>query len=114
MNFKRFSYLLLALAAIGSACLPHAFVMWFLIINLLTLALYGVDKRAASKARHRIPEFTLLLFGFVGGWIGAIFGQQLFRHKTQKQPFKTYFAITVVLNLMIVVAGCWLNLSLRE
>ena len=104
MSFKRFSYLLLALAAIGSACLPHPFVMWFLIINLLTLALYGVDKRAASKARHRIPEFTLLLFGFVSGWIGAIFGQQLFRHKTQKQPFKTWFLMSVVVSILATVA----------
>ena len=106
MNFKQFGYLLLAFSAIGSACLPHPFVMWFLIINLLTLALYGVDKRAASKARHRIPEFTLLLFGFVGGWIGAIFGQQLFRHKTQKQPFKTYFIISVILSLLATLALC--------
>ncbi|WP_315861898.1 DUF1294 domain-containing protein [Yersinia ruckeri] len=53
-------------------------------VNLLTLALYSVDKRAAYKARRRVPEFTLLLFGFAGGWIGAILVQQHFRYKTHK------------------------------
>jgi len=55
-----------------------------------------------------VPEFTLLLFGFAGGWIGAILGQQLFRHKTQKQPFKTWFAISVILNLVVMGAVWWL------
>ncbi|VTQ53954.1 Protein of uncharacterised function (DUF1294) [Campylobacter jejuni] len=108
MNFKNIVYLLLALAAAGSACLPHPFVMWFLIVNLLTLVFYGIDKRAAYKARSRVPEFTLLLLGVAGGWIGAIAGQQLFRHKTQKQPFRTWFAISVIVNLVIVAGVSWL------
>jgi uncharacterized membrane protein YsdA (DUF1294 family) len=41
----------------------------------------------------------------VGGWPGAILGQQLFRHKTQKQPFKTYFMITVILNVVLLLAA---------
>ncbi|MBU9856928.1 DUF1294 domain-containing protein [Rahnella bonaserana] len=108
MNFRNLSYLLLIAAAAGSACSPHPFVMWFLIINLLTLVFYGVDKRAACNATSRVPEFTLLLLGFAGGWIGAIFGQQLFRHKTKKQPFRTWFAISVILNLLIVAGAGWL------
>lgn len=30
---------------------------------------------------------------------GAILGQQCFRHKTQKQPFRTRFFISVALNV---------------
>jgi uncharacterized membrane protein YsdA (DUF1294 family) len=56
-----------------------------------------------------VPEITLLLFGVLGGWIGAIIGQRMFRHKTQKQPFKTYFILSVVLNLLLIlVVGYWL------
>jgi uncharacterized membrane protein YsdA (DUF1294 family) len=108
MNFKHLSYLLLIATAAGSACFPHPFVMWLLIVNLLTLVFYGVDKRAARHATSRVPEFTLLLLGFAGGWIGAIVGQQLFRHKTKKQPFKTWFAISVIVNLMVVAGVSWL------
>ncbi len=105
MNLNRFCYLLLVLAAIGCAFLPRPFAMWLMSVNLLTAGIYGLDKLAARKAWRRIPELTLLVFGFVGGWPGAIVGQQVFRHKTQKQPFRTYFAISVVLNLAIVLAA---------
>jgi uncharacterized membrane protein YsdA (DUF1294 family) len=51
-----------------------------------------------------VPESTLLIFGLVGGWPGAILGQQVFRHKTQKQPFRTYFFISVMMNVVVLVA----------
>jgi len=79
--------------------------MWFVLVSALTLVIYGADKLAARKAWRRIPETTLLIFGVVGGWPGAILGQQLFRHKTQKQPFKTYFMITVILNVVLLLAA---------
>ncbi|EDL0271116.1 DUF1294 domain-containing protein, partial [Salmonella enterica subsp. enterica serovar Kentucky] len=68
------------------------------------LAIYGVDKTAARKTWRRVPESTLLVFGVVGGWPGAIVGQQLFRHKTQKQPFKTYFIVSVIVSIVVTVA----------
>ncbi|MFK3703601.1 DUF1294 domain-containing protein [Klebsiella sp. NPDC088457] len=104
MNLNRCCYLLLACAAIGSILTSHPVAMWLLLANVLTLAIYGVDKMAARKAWRRVPESTLLLFGVVGGWAGAIAGQQLFRHKTQKQPFKTYFIVSVLLNIAAMVA----------
>ncbi|EEO5635664.1 DUF1294 domain-containing protein, partial [Salmonella enterica] len=65
---------------------------------------YGIDKTAARKTWRRVPESTLLVFGVVGGWPGAIVGQQLFRHKTQKQPFKTYFIVSVIVSILVTVA----------
>ncbi|ECV5045946.1 TPA: DUF1294 domain-containing protein, partial [Salmonella enterica subsp. enterica serovar Newport] len=59
---------------------------------------------AARKTWRRVPESTLLVFGVVGGWPGAIVGQQLFRHKTQKQPFKTYFIVSVIVSILVTVA----------
>lgn len=99
MTLNRFCYLLLIFAAIGSFLSSNPVVMWFLLINVLTLALYGADKMAARKGMRRVPEAKLLVFGVTGGWPGAIVGQQLFRHKTQKQPFKTYFFLSVVVSI---------------
>ncbi|MGK7286822.1 DUF1294 domain-containing protein [Buttiauxella agrestis] len=104
MNLNRFCYFLLALAAAGSLFTPHPWVMWLLLVNMLTVVVYGGDKMAARKAWRRVPEITLLMFGLVGGWPGAIAGQQLFRHKTQKQPFKAYFIVSVILNISVLVA----------
>jgi uncharacterized membrane protein YsdA (DUF1294 family) len=66
--------------------------------------MYGADKMAARRAMRRVPEATLLVFGLIGGWPGAIIGQQLFRHKTQKQPFKTYFIVSVIVSISAMVA----------
>ncbi|WP_310608274.1 DUF1294 domain-containing protein [Buttiauxella brennerae] len=107
MNLNRFCYLLLVIAAAGSIFMPHPLVMWFLLASVLTLVVYGADKVAARKAWRRVPESTLLVFGVVGGWPGAIVGQQLFRHKTQKQPFRTWFIISVMLNIAVLVAVYW-------
>ncbi|MEX0561637.1 cyanate transport [Raoultella terrigena] len=102
MNLNRFCYLLLGLAALGCLFLPHPLAIWFLLVNALTLAIYGVDKMAARRTWRRVPEMTLLIFGLVGGWPGAIVGQQLFRHKTQKQPFRRHFFISVILNVGVM------------
>lgn len=104
MKLNYVCYFLLALTAAGSAVLPYPFAMWFVLASALTLLIYGADKLAARKAWRRVPESTLLICGFVGGWPGAIIGQQLFRHKTQKQPFKTYFMVSVVLNVVVLAA----------
>ncbi|KEY57761.1 DUF1294 domain-containing protein [Serratia sp. DD3] len=109
MKINYFCYLMLLLIFIGCQFIPHPLWGWWLLVNVLTLLLYGGDKLAASKGWQRLPEFTLLLFGILGGWIGGFLGQQLFRHKTQKQPFKTYFILSVVVNLLaMLAAGYWL------
>ncbi|MBC6502454.1 DUF1294 domain-containing protein [Citrobacter freundii] len=108
MTLNRFCYLLLILAASGSMFTSHPFVMWCLLANVLTLVIYGADKMAARRAWRRVPESTLLVFGVVGGWPGAIVGQQLFHHKTQKQPFKTYFIISILLSVSAMAAVYWL------
>lgn len=104
MYLNRFCYLILISAAVGSIFTSHPVMMWFLLANALTLVIYGIDKTAARKTWRRVPESTLLVFGVVGGWPGAIVGQQLFRHKTQKQPFKTYFIISVLVSILVTVA----------
>ncbi len=104
MTLNRFCYLLQLIAAIGSLFTSHPFILWLLLINVLTLAMYGADKMAARRAMRRVPEATLLVFGLIGGWPGAIIGQQLFRHKTQKQPFKTYFIVSVIVSISAMVA----------
>ena len=59
----------------------------FAIISLITLILYGVDKRRAKKGKWRIPERVLIGFSLLGGGIGGWLGMKLFRHKTRHWYF---------------------------
>ncbi len=106
MKLNVICYALLGLALVASLFSLHPVWMWLLLANLLTFLIYGGDKLAARKGWRRVPEATLLLFGALGGWLGALAAQQLFRHKTQKQPFKTWFILSVALNLAVVM-GLW-------
>ncbi|MEP9089088.1 DUF1294 domain-containing protein [Enterobacter cloacae] len=103
-TLNKFCFFLLLSTAIGSIFSAWPVAIWFLLINVLTMVIYGADKMAARKGMRRIPEVTLLVFGVVGGWPGAIMGQQIFRHKTQKQPFKTWFLMSVVVSILATMA----------
>lgn len=80
--------------------LPRLFLWIYLGTSALALVLYGVDKLAARQGWSRLPESTLHLVDFLGGWPGAMYAQQLFRHKSRKRAFRVVFWITVALNLL--------------
>ncbi|ANL27740.1 hypothetical protein AMC90_CH01910 [Rhizobium phaseoli] len=61
----------------------------FLALNLLVFWVYFLDKQAARDGRWRVSERTLLLLALVGGSLGAVAAQQLLRHKTRKEPFRS-------------------------
>ncbi|MBL8553853.1 MAG: DUF1294 domain-containing protein [Phenylobacterium sp.] len=58
-------------------------------INAGTFAAFALDKRAAGRRERRTPERTLLLLAALGGSPAAVAAQQMLRHKTRKEPFRT-------------------------
>ncbi|MFZ4508606.1 MAG: DUF1294 domain-containing protein [Fimbriimonas sp.] len=92
----------LLVTLVGLARFPSLVVC--LGLSAVTLLFYGWDKRMAQAGNQRIPENTLHLLALLGGWPGALLGQGLFRHKIRKQPFRTIFWATVVLNIVGVAA----------
>lgn len=82
------------------------FLCYTLFINLLTLLLYGIDKRKAQKKRWRIPEKTLLLTAFFGGSVGALIGMLGFRHKTKHAKFKICIPLFFLLHLILFAVFC--------
>ncbi|WP_108879577.1 DUF1294 domain-containing protein [Anderseniella sp. Alg231-50] len=73
-------------------------------INLVTFALFAWDKVSAIKGSRRISEGTLLTLALVGGTPGAFIAQQRLRHKTRKQPFRSYLIMIAVLHAVLLVA----------
>lgn len=75
----------------------------YLLTSILSFVVYAVDKRAATSGGWRISESSLLALGLIGGWPGAIIGQQWYRHKTRKRGFRSAFWGTVLLNVLAFV-----------
>ena len=73
----------------------------YLAVSIICFLFYAVDKSAATKGHWRVSETTLLLWGVVGGWPGAIVAQQTLRHKTQKVSFRSAFWGSVIVNLIV-------------
>ncbi|MGF6231548.1 uncharacterized membrane protein YsdA (DUF1294 family) [Inquilinus ginsengisoli] len=66
-----------------------ALALYLLAASVAAFALFAWDKWCAAAGRRRIPERTLLTLAAIGGTPGAIAGQRLLRHKTQKEPFRS-------------------------
>ena len=64
-------------------------VVWLIGMNALAAALFAWDKLQARRGGRRISERTLLSAAFLGGSPAALASQQLLRHKTSKEPFRT-------------------------
>jgi uncharacterized membrane protein YsdA (DUF1294 family) len=83
--------------------------VWFGVMTIATMVVYGVDKRRANLEGQRIPERTLHILSLLGGWPGAILGQKFFRHKTVKKSFRLVFWLTVIGNVFesVIVYGAF-------
>ena len=74
--------------------------LYLICINIITIAVYGIDKRSAVRGKWRIRVSTLLGLAAAGGSVGALLGMHLFHHKTRKKKF----TIGVPLMLLVQIA----------
>lgn len=66
------------------------------LLSVVTYLFYALDKSAARRRRHRVPERALHLLSLLGGWPGALLAQHTLRHKTAKPRFLFVFWLTVL------------------
>lgn len=83
----------------------HALIAGFVLLNLFTFFLFGLDKRRAVCGKWRVSEKTLLifcaLFGAAGGWTGM----KLFHHKTRKPRFRFGVPALLLLQTVLIALG---------
>ena len=80
-------------------------LLYLLAVNLAAFAAMGLDKSSAIRGVERIPERTLLTLAAVGGSFGAVAAQQVFRHKTRKQPFATWLGLIFGLYVLVLLSA---------
>lgn len=76
-----------------------------LVASFCAFVAYGWDKRQATRGGKRISERRLHQLSLWGGWPGAWFGQQVFRHKTQKGSFLIWFWLTAALHCVLIIGA---------
>ena len=64
------------------------FLLYIVLINILTFFIYGIDKLKAKKSKWRVSENTLIGTAIIGGSIGAWLGMKIWHHKTLHKKFK--------------------------
>ncbi|MGR9142418.1 DUF1294 domain-containing protein [Rhizobium leguminosarum] len=80
----------------------------FLALNLLVFSIYFMDKQVARHGGRRISERTLLILALIGGSLGALAAQQLLRHKTRKEPFRSILAAILILHGALIAVLAFL------
>ncbi len=83
--------------------LPRMLPTLYSALSMALFVVYGLDKWAAKRGRARVAETSLHLVALLGGWPGALLGQQVFRHKTAKPAFLRWTWAMVSLNLLALV-----------
>ena len=95
-------FLLLVAAIVALGILPWHLLWLYLGMSVLAFSFYAWDKSAAQRGGQRTAESTLHMLSLFGGWPGALYAQQLLRHKSSKTSFRVVFWVTLVLNIAVL------------
>lgn len=79
-------------------------ICYLLIMNIIGIAVMGIDKAKAKRHAWRIPEKVLFLVSLLGGSIGTWAGMYIFRHKTKHWYFVVGMPTILILQ---IAAGVW-------
>jgi len=105
------------------------FVLWMVLVSVWVLSLYflsplaliwnlllgiqgadvtlmAIDKWAASRNKSRVSERVLFILAALGGSPAILLSMWMFKHKTSKVSFQFWFAVAVILQVL-VIAGVW-------
>ena len=103
MQIACVGYLLFLVVLTLAGLLSGLVLLLVSLMNALSYWLYAQDKEAAQLGNRRIPENTLHLVAFLGGWPAAWLAQQKLLHKTQKQPFRQIYFCTIGFNIILIL-----------
>lgn len=79
------------------------FIIYIIIINIISFILMYYDKHKAKKHKWRVPESRLFLFAAIFGSVGIWSGMYFFKHKTKHMKF----VIGIPLILIIQIFVCY-------
>ena len=82
----------------------HILLAILIVLNVVSFALFGIDKSKARRNAWRVSEATLITSGLICGTVGAWLGVYVFRHKSSKPSFLLRLAGASVIDAIVVIA----------
>lgn len=79
-------------------------VIYFIVINIISIIVTVADKSKAKHDKWRVPEKTLLILSAIGGAVGMYITMHLIHHKTKKMKFMVGIPVIFFLELLAVLA----------
>ena len=83
--------------------LGKTFVLYLVVINVVTFLMFGIDKWKAKRLKWRIREAALLGLAALGGSIGAWLGMKVWHHKTLHKKFM--YGIPAIFIIQLILLG---------
>ena len=77
--------------------------IWLIIINIITFAVFGIDKKKAIDGKFRISELTLFVLSILGGSLGGFIAMYTFHHKTKKWYFKFGIPLILIAQVLLII-----------
>ncbi|MDA8585593.1 DUF1294 domain-containing protein [Rhodobacteraceae bacterium] len=81
-------------------------LIYFAIVNSLTLLVSLLDKLCAVNQLPRVPEWFLLFLSWIGGAVAAKFVQIISGHKSLKLDFTVNLNLIIIFQLALTM-GVW-------
>ena len=84
--------------------LKYIIIIGYLVVmNIVGIAVMGIDKSKAKRGAWRIKEATLFGVSIMGGSIGTLLGMYMFRHKTKHIYFVIGMPLILILHIALAV-----------
>ncbi|MCR4993426.1 MAG: DUF1294 domain-containing protein [Lachnospiraceae bacterium] len=84
--------------------LKYIIIIGYLVVmNIVGIAVMGIDKSKAKRGAWRIKEATLFGISIIGGSIGTLLGMYMFRHKTKHIYFVIGMPLILILHIALAV-----------
>ena len=81
----------------------YIIIAYLVIMNIIGIAVMGIDKSKAKRGAWRIEEATLFGVSIIGGSIGTLLGMYMFRHKTKHIYFVIGMPLILILHIALAV-----------
>ncbi len=85
----------------------YFFLVYFVLISLVTVAVTLIDKSRAKHGGWRTPEKTLILLAFFGGAISEYITMKLIHHKTLHKKFMIGLPAIIVFHMVLIAVAVY-------